>query len=77
MQTNGTANPENYYRIRFGTSPSYDTWAYGATALEAIETARLDVDGQGNATARPAVYKEWDYGTDRFTNGGGFIRGGE
>ena len=83
MLTNGTARQENYYRIKFAGMP-YDVYEYGATALEAIVTARaeqleagLDTDTPltlGNATARPAVYKEWNYGTERFTNGGDFIR---
>lgn len=83
MLTNGTAPQENYYRIKFAGMP-YDVYEYGATALEAIATSRaeqleagLDTDTPltlGNATARPAVYKEWNYGTERYTNGGGFIR---
>lgn len=83
MITNGTADPQNYYRIKFNGLP-YDLYEYGATALDAINTARtetldagLDTDtplNLGNATARPAVYKEWNYGTERFTNGGDFIR---
>lgn len=83
MLTNGTAPQENYYRIKFSGMP-YDVYEYGATALEAIATSRaeqleagLDTDTPltlGNATARPAVYKEWNYGTERFTNGGEFIR---
>lgn len=83
MITNGTATPENYYRIKFAGMP-YDLYEYGATALEAIATARtetleagLDTDtplNLGNATARPAVYQEWNYGTERYTNGGDFLR---
>lgn len=83
MITNGTAEPQSYYRIKFNGLP-YDLFEYGATALEAIATARaetldagLDTDTSlnlGNATARLAVYKEWNYGTERFTNGGDFIR---
>ena len=83
MITNGTANPENYYRIKFNGLP-YDLFEYGATALDAIATARietldagLDTDtplNLGNATARRAVYKEWVYGTEQFTNDGEFIR---
>jgi hypothetical protein len=82
MLTNGTAEPQNYYRIKFA-GLTYDLWEYGATALEAIATARtdtlnagLDTDtplNLGNATARPAVYKEWDYGPEHYTNGGDFL----
>jgi hypothetical protein len=81
MITNGMATQENYYRIKFANLP-YDHWEYGDTALQAIATARHDLIESGNeygplgnATARLAVYKEWDYGTDRYTNGGDFIRG--
>jgi hypothetical protein len=83
MITNGTADPQNYYRIKFNGLP-YDLFEYGATALDAIATARtetieagLDTDTPldlGNATARPAVYKEWNHGTERYTNGGDFIQ---
>lgn len=83
MITNGTATPENYYRIKFNGLP-YDVYEYGLTALDAIATARAEqIDAGfdtetpltlGNATARPAVYKEWNYGTERYTNGGEFIR---
>lgn len=76
--TNGTASPENYYRIKFA-NVAYDVFEYGETAKAAIWNALDDLlDGGhaeplGNATARQAVYKEWNYGTDRYTNGGGFI----
>lgn len=83
LLTNGTAPEPNYYRIQFQGLP-YDLYEYGQTAIEAIATARTDSEDAGldtetplnlgNATARPAVYKEWNYGTERFTNGGDFIR---
>lgn len=77
MITNGTAEPQNYYRLKFAGLP-YDLYEYGATALDAINNAKQELDGLfaylGNATARPAVYKEWNYGTERYTNGGDFIR---
>jgi len=77
MITNGTARQENYYRVNFGNYG--EVFAYGVTALDAIGQARLDFQDDmdeplGNATARPAVYKEWNYGTERYTNGGDFIR---
>jgi hypothetical protein len=76
--TNGTATPENYYRIKFA-NVAYDVFEYGETAKAAIWNALDDLldaghaEPLGNATARQAVYKEWNYGTDRYTNGGGFI----
>jgi hypothetical protein len=83
MLTNGTATQENYYRIKFQGLP-YDVFEYGVTALDAVKVARteainagIDTDtplNLGNATARPAVYKEWNYGTEHYTNGGDFIR---
>lgn len=75
MISNGTAEPQNYYRLRFANDVS-EVYAYGVNALDAIANARNDMADMelGNATARPAVYKEWNYGTERFTNGGEFIR---
>lgn len=75
MITNGTAQTENYYRLRFANDIS-EVYAYGVNALDAIANARNDMADVelGNATARPAVHKEWNYGTERFTNGGGFTR---
>jgi hypothetical protein len=68
---------DRYFRIQFSALP-YDLYQYGATALEAIKNARQELDGLfatlGNATARPAVYKEWSYGTYRYTNGGDFLK---
>ena len=67
-----------YYRIKFANLP-YDLFEYGLTALQAIDIARQDqCDNKalGNATARRAMYKEWNYGTEYWTNGG-FIRAGK
>lgn len=81
MITNGTAQEEKYYRIKFANLP-YEHWEYGSTALEAIAIARHDLIESGNESgelgsgaARLAAYKEWSYGTDRYTIGGGFNRG--
>jgi hypothetical protein len=75
--TNESLEP-NYYRIKFAYLP-YDTWEYGNTAKEAIQVARQNFADYGkylgNATARQAVYKEWNYGTEYWTNGG-FIHAG-
>lgn len=69
---------DRYFRIQF-SGLSYDLYEYGATALEAIKNARQELDGLfatlGNATARPAVYKEWNNSSWRYRNDGGFIRG--
>lgn len=82
MITNGTATPENYYRIKFNGLP-YDLFEYGATALDAINTAKdalanahtpLYRSDLGSALARPAVYKEWNHRPEQYTNGGDFIR---
>ena len=77
--TNSSIDP-NYYRIKFANLP-YDHWEYGNTAIQAIATARHDLiesgnaTGElGNATARQAVYKEWNNHTWQYTNGNGFIR---
>lgn len=75
MITNGTAQEEKYYRIKFDNVP-YALYEYGINAIEAIKTAANDYSSDpwtlGNATARLAAYKEWSYGTDRYTIGGGF-----
>lgn len=63
----------NYYRIKFDSLP-YEVYEYGDTALSAISTARADLNATGSASARNAVYKEWNNGTEHYTNGGGFIR---
>lgn len=77
MITNGTATPENYYRVNFTNGG--ETWAYGLTALDAIKTAAADLNEPrhtlGAAVARPAVYKEWVSETWRYTNGGDYLRG--
>jgi len=75
----GSELQENYYRIKFA-NVGYEVYEYGQTAKAAIWTALDDlIDGGhpeplGAATARPAVYKEWNYGTEHYTNGGDFIR---
>lgn len=71
--TNGTATPQSFYRIKFDGLP-HEVYEYGTDALTAISTARTDLNASGSAIARPAVYKEWNYGTERYTNGGNFIR---
>ena len=78
MITNGTATQENYYTVKFSNTPWL--WAYGDTALQAIKAAAEDYtsehrDTLGAAIARPAVYKEWDSETWRYTNGGDYLRG--
>lgn len=85
MITNGTAPAENYYSVKFANMP-YEVFAYGENPLSAIREARAelyeagadtetDLPSLGGALVRRAVYKEWDYGTKNYTNGGGFIRG--
>lgn len=72
MLTNGTAEAEQYYRIKFRHLP-YDHFEYGKDALSAISTARedfADCGNVGNATARPAVYGEWDCAPHHFHNDG-------
>lgn len=69
MLTNGTATPENYYHIKFANEQAA-TYAYGVNALQAITIARQDTQATGNATARPAVYGEWDCWPECFTNDG-------
>ena len=77
MITNGTAPAENYYRITF-RNVGHEVYEYGATALEAVSTAIDDLldegwESLGASTVRPAVYKEWNNGTEHYTNGGDFI----
>lgn len=80
MITNQLEKQETYYRIKFA-NVAYEVYEYGETALQAIGDALDDLlDGGhpeplGAALARPAVYKEWNHGTWRYTNGGDFIRG--
>lgn len=70
---------ENYYRVKFANVP-HEVYAYGDNYKTAIWNALDDLldAGQpeplGNASARLAVYKEWNYSTWRYTNGGNFIR---
>lgn len=74
---------ERYWSVKFASMP-YEVFAYGVDARSAISEARKDIYFAGNDTetplpdlkgalVRPAVYKEWAYGTEHFTNGGGFI----
>lgn len=74
---------QNYYRLNIPQFGEY--YEYGNTALDAIRTTReafaqtardLGRYAQplGAITARPAVYKEWNYGTERYRNDGSFIR---
>ena len=66
----------NYYRITFTNYG--ETFAYGDTALEAIDTARADLTEYmtrtnltavqlDTATARRAVYSEWECTTASYT----------
>jgi hypothetical protein len=62
---------ENYYRLRFSNDVS-EVWTYGATALEAIKNARMDMPDieLGGCIARLAVYGEWDCAPHHFHNDG-------
>jgi len=65
----------NYYRLNVqGQGEFYE---YGQTALEAIALVREELEAtnseHGAITARPAVYKEWNYSTNAYTNGGQFL----
>ena len=66
---------ERYWSVKFATVP-YEVYAYGVNPFTAIYEARQEFEGEamGGALVRPAVYKEWDYGTEHFTNGGDFIK---
>jgi hypothetical protein len=75
---------ERYWSVKFSAMP-YEVYAYGIDARSAISEARKELyfDGQDTETTlpelrgalvRPAVYKEWAYGTEHYTNGGDFIR---
>lgn len=67
--TNGELE-ETYYRITFAGMP-HDTYEYGKTALDAIATVRQnEPDALGAATARPAVYGEWECDTRHYRNDG-------
>lgn len=75
MMTNADIS-ERYFRIQF-QGLSYEVFEYGATALDAIATARQEVIDAGfdadtlrkfgNATARLAVYGEHRCGAESFT----------
>jgi hypothetical protein len=69
----------NYYRVQLQNEPS-PRFEWADSALEAIEQIKDELYDNGflflgNATARPAVYKEWNYDARRYTNGGDFIQG--
>lgn len=72
--TNGTATEERYFKVNFiGYG---DTYAYGVNATSAIRNALTDLlddhrAGElGSASARPAVYGEWDCAPHHFHNDG-------
>lgn len=71
---------ETYYAVTFRNYPNATHYAYGETALEAIENAKDGMFEDGYRTpylsprARVAVYKEWNYNANQYTNGGDFIR---
>lgn len=74
MTTNTTAAELKYYRIKLSSEP-YDRFEYGRTALEAIQTVKDELLGEGfmflgSASARPAVYGEWDCAPHHFHNDG-------
>lgn len=65
----------NYYRLHVqGHGEFYE---YGQTALEAIALIREELRASDiehvSITARPAVYKEWNYPASAYTNGGTFL----
>lgn len=66
---------QNYYRLNVQGQGEY--YEYGQTALEAIALVREELEAtnteHGAITARPAVYKEWNNDTRRYTNGGQFL----
>lgn len=71
MITNGTATQERYFRVNFLNYG--ETFAYGVDAPSAISNARADLGDElefAGASARPAVYGEWDCGTHHFHNDG-------
>lgn len=67
---------ENYYAVTFRNYPNATRYAYGQTALEAIDNARDGMWEDGYSTpylsprARVAVYKEWNYNTNQYRNDG-------
>jgi hypothetical protein len=71
---------DKYWSVKFSTMP-YEVYAYGADPFTAISEARaelltdaMDTTPLGGALVRPAVHKEWDFGTEHYTNGGDFIQ---
>jgi len=64
-----------FWSVKFSDKP-YQTYAWGVDVLSAISEARQEIDTPPNSGAlvRPAVYKEWNHGTEHYTNGGGFIK---
>lgn len=65
----------NYYRINFRNYGEH--FAYGDTAIQAIQAARFELGTTrtnldlpaielGNASARRAVYGEWDCGEQNY-----------
>jgi hypothetical protein len=66
---------ERFWYVKFADRP-FNTYAWGTTPLTAISEARQEVDTKPNSGAlvRPAVYKEWNHGTEHYMNGGDFIR---
>lgn len=70
---------QRYYRVKFANVPHevYE-WAPNATVaiLDALDNLLDDGHPEplGNAAVRPAAYKEWNHGTEHYTNGGDFIQ---
>ena len=71
---------ERFWSVKFSNMP-YQVYAYGVDPLHAIREAgaelltdAMDKTPLGGALVRPAVYKEWNHGTEHYTNGGDFIR---
>ena len=66
---------ENYYRLNIVNVGEWYEW--GNTAKQAIDMARTELFANGTEhgaiIARPAVYKEWIYGSNAYTNGGQFL----
>ena len=73
-------NEEKFYTVTFRNYPNATRYAYGETALEAIENARQGMFEDGYSTpylaprARLAVYKEWNNDANQCRNDGTFIR---
>jgi hypothetical protein len=74
MITNLETEPR-FWSVKFADKP-YAIYSWGDDAINAISAARQEVDTATNSGAlvRPAVYKEWNHGTEHYTNGGDFIR---